>query len=811
MTLQSQFLTLSMKEQIFIIIIALTLLSVLVILCITCSFSYEILNEDYKQKKLYFYDKYKEYIESCFYVQNFKILQYEEILKRMQTQIWIYHQSTHIYNFQFNFNQNDNEIIENFIFIGNEKITSKKTSKNNDVLFFACYYNNGNQIINQVCNLVNNYLKNNYFTLSSMIMTHDIYNSFRFPGYEKPIFNSPLLVSINSSSIFCFNYSMLNENMKVIFGETEIDYVKFNTYYDLKIKTILSYITNIILFYLPKQFIFFEHLFSKVIEEIRAIFNFTNFNPNDINLITEFAKVASGYYSSINYSIGQFYFLSYIDNTYFYCETNIINDFLSFIHNKLNNYLDISFIPLFSENKTIISPELCIIFLLRQSKYRLSKEEINILLKQIIKGKSTIEDCFLNKNVFKEQIKTKEIFDLNFKSFMDIDNVIMQGLIDEKEHPLYYVKYSYPSYNVLKDFRSDYFLLDQIDFYFFISFKEPIEYTKHILKNNRNYFYLIILIIIKIWMICLCINIIIFNKVIKQLTEPIQNLQDAVESSSIKDESIFEYEYDDIINDLFLTCKELLSGQITKNENEKGVKFDILSVPKDKQKDFDTNKYKKNLIINKKIMNQLINQQRNMNDFSKNIKINEELEFNDFEENIKKEKDDNFRHEFHDESKPLLNTKNNENDNSFNKNEISNDININKINEEKDRKPYRKLFQISNILYYHINKVEDNRIHLLNYNSNDGSKTSKISKINNNTNESLSPNSKLKKKIKKEESIDKSELENLTINMLNNKNITYLWYMEEKKKKNFSFNYNVNDNYDELFIDNNPYQNNNIK
>ena len=58
---------------------------------------------------------------------------------------------------------------------------------------------------------------------------------------------------------------------------------------------------------------------------------------------------------------------------------------------------------------------------------------------------------------------------------MDIDNVINQGLIDEKEYPLYYVKYSYPSYNVLKDFRSDYFLLDQIDFYFFISFKEPIE------------------------------------------------------------------------------------------------------------------------------------------------------------------------------------------------------------------------------------------------------------------------------------------------------------------------------------------------
>jgi hypothetical protein len=197
-----------------------------------------------------------------------------------------------------------------------------------------------------------------------------------------------------------------------------------------------------------------------------------------------------------------------------------------------------------------------------------------------------------------------------------------------------------------------------------------------------------------------------------------------------------------------------------------------------------------------------------MNDFSKNIKINEELEFNYFEDNNQLKKFDNSVHQLQDENMPLLNKENNEFNNTFNKN----DININKINEEKDRIPYRKLFQISNFLYYHINKVEDNRIHLFNYNSNDGSKTSKISKISsNNINESsLNINSKLKKKINREESLERSDLENLTINMLNNKNITYLWYMEEKKKKNISFNYNINNNYDELFLDNNPYQNNNI-
>ena len=812
MTIQSHFLTLSMKEQIFITIIVLTCFSILVILCLTCSFSYEILKEDYKQKKLYFFDKYREYIESCFYVQNFKSLQYEEIIKRMQTQIWLFHQSTQIYNFGSNFNQYDNEIIKSFVFSGNgyESITKKKTTYNNDVLFFVCYYNNGYQVISQMCNLIYNKVKNYYLPLSSMIMTHDIYDSFRLPGYDEPIFSSPMIASINRSSLFSFNSSKIYESLKEILGETEINYFKFNTYYETKIKYILGYVAKIVIFYLSKQINFFEHLFRKVVEEIDTIQNLKTINPNDLKAVYDFAKATSGYYSSIDYSNEKFTLLSYVDNAYFYCETNIINDFLYNIHNKLSNYLDISFIPLYSENNTVLSPDLCILFLLKQSKYKLSKEEISSLYKEIIKGKSTIEDCFLNKNTFKEQIKVKEVFDVNFKSFLDIDNVVNQGLINGTEYPLYYVKYAYPNYNVLKDFQSDYFLLDQIDYYFFISFKEPVDFANNILKNNRNYFFLIVMIVVYIWIIGLFVNIIIYNKVVNQLIDPIQNLQDAVESSSYKDESIFKYECDDFINDLFSTCKELLNGKNAKNENEKGAdKFDILSIPQDKQKTFDKNKYKKNWIINKNIMNQLINQQQNMNDFSKNIEINEELEFNVFEENNQKEKIDNSPHQLQDENMPLLNINNNEinNNNIFNKN----DININKMNEEKDRLPYRKLFQISNFLYYHINKVEDNRIHLLNYSSNDGSKTSKISKISsNNINESLNINSKLKKKINREESLERTDLENYTINMLNNKNITYLWYMEEKKKKNISFNYNINNNYDELFLDNNPYQNNNI-
>ena len=73
MNFKKYFITLSIKVQIFITIIALNLFCILVILLINGSLAYEIIKKDFNQKKLYFYDKYKQYIESCFF---FKILFY---------------------------------------------------------------------------------------------------------------------------------------------------------------------------------------------------------------------------------------------------------------------------------------------------------------------------------------------------------------------------------------------------------------------------------------------------------------------------------------------------------------------------------------------------------------------------------------------------------------------------------------------------------------------------------------------------------------------------------------------------------------
>ena len=193
-------------------------------------------------------------------------------------------------------------------------------------------------------------------------------------------------------------------------------------------------------------------------------------------------------------------------------------------------------------------------------------------------------------------------------------------------------------------------------------------------------------------------------------------------------------------------------------------------------------------------MNQIIHEQQNMMDFSKNIKINEELDDNNdfFTEMQKYNKKEENKEE----------NKKNEKENTD-----KNNINQNKINEEKEREVFKRLFKISEYLYYYQNKIEDNYIHISNNVISDDSKKSNISN-NLNQNNSLNYNLKLKKTIARGNSYGKNDKnEIISINMLNNDNISYLWYMEAKKKKK-SFNYKIGNNYDELFNDFNNYYNN---
>ena len=765
MSIHSRFLTLSIKEQVCLTIFLLTVFSVLVILCLPCSFSYEILREDYKKKKRFFYNEYKEYIEACFYYQGYNLLKYEEIIKRMLKEADKYSTRGGLFEYKTDFKEEYNDQFPVRDLYYNE---SKEDENRTDILYFYCFNEDKDR-----CKEVKESLKNKYESLYSLIFTTDVYNRFRLPELDIPIVDKAIAVNINESFMFCFDKKVMMDNLELDFNKIASDTI--------------DYVSRTLEGYVNDEYFLYDNLYQKAEQEVFTYgINYRldeTLTPEERKeIIREFAKEIVGYHSSVQFTNDKSRVLSYDyygDQIYYYIEMYMEAEFLLLVHQALSIDLNIHFVPLFSHNNTILLPDICVFFMMRQTHDIFKDEKLYELYDKIIRGNSTIKECFYDKDYYEKQKIITEIFDEVGSPFLDINNKINQGIYKlPNGEPLYFMKYSFPNFNLLKNFKSDHLIMDPLNFYLFSSFKEPEEFADYIWAQHKNLFYLIIILIVYIWVICFLINMLIFYKVIKQITEPIYKLQEAIEANNVKDENVFKYEYDDIINELFITCKELITRQIdTRNNTKYSKQFNILNSGNDKNSVIDKSKYEKNLIINNDIMNELINEQQNMNDLSENIDTNTELDEDLVD---KEEKHGNLEKE---ENKQKDDKNNNDNNDKF-----KNIINQNKKEDEDDKESYKSLFRLAEYLYYYRCKNEDNII-TVNTTINDESKKSNKMKMN-----------KVKKKISKIQSIYEME-ENISINMFKDKDITYMWYMEMKKRKNKSFNYQVSDDYEELFMD----------
>ena len=808
MGLKSRFLTISIKEQICITIIFLNLFCILVILFICCSFTYEIIKEDYKQKKFYFYDKYKDYIESCFYFKNFCLLQYEEIIRRMQKQSWNYHRTIQIYNFKMFYDISDAVIDYNDSL--HQNIENEKSDKKNAKLFVLCYWEAGDSSDqfyyynhNQLCTGMFQITSNNYLPLANSIFSNNIYDKFRMPDYSIPIMNSPLFTNVNRSTIFSFNASRIHQKLLETQdgNSTYINHDKLKSHFHLKVGDFVARIYNRLNYFFFGRLDFFMHMFYNTYNEIKSLLNGVPLKKDPASLLS-FSRLTSGYLSSINYGNSEFSLVSYgNDECFYYCETNIIDEFLYFIIKKLMIKFEMNFIPLYYGNNTLISTELCILFILKQIKFQVDEKAINDLYNKIKKGESTIESCFAYAEILSSQNNLKEIVNVNFTTFLQINSLYHEGIFNftfnNNDYYYFCFKYTYPNYNVLREFHSEYLLLDQVNFYFYSSFQAPIKYANYIYQLSQNCFFLLILIIIYIWFICLTINMIIFYSSINDWIEPINKLQDAVETSSLKDENVFIYKYDDIINELFATSKELLIGQIHSRNNYHLNNINITSDNKNQKKLSNEKISNQNLLLNNDIINSLLKEQQNMMDFSNNIKTN--VPMKDNKENTIKNKSKNNNSYFdHNSNENLITTTDIITKDTTNKICI---LEENKIkNEEKSNEPYKKLFRIADYINYQRNKFESHNI-LVSENStvSEIMNTKSISKDNKSTvNNSIN----LKNSIIRSDFLKNNEQnKNIYVNMLDEESMSYLWYMEAKKKNNKSFNYNVSNNYSELFME----------
>ena len=784
MSLKSKFLTLPIKNQICIAIITLTLFCIVSILSIFGSLAYQILKEDFKQKRLYFYVKYQEYIESCFYFQNFCLLQYEELIKRIQIQMRQVLQVEEIYQYIHSINIH---VRKNFKIIDfNQDYPSDNLpQENDDYLYYYC------SAIKELCKAFQYSIMSRYYSLSSLVSNHNINKKFNIPMFDNiAIMDDPIFYEIFSFSMLSFNLPKLLKQINKIIGKEKNESLVID-YLDIKLEECLAEITaNINLILInphPLIELFFDKPMHIIKQEIPDYIDFYK-NKNTIALLQ-----MSYLFPKTDYGNNQFNII----NQNYICilmESNLIDNYLYFINNRLSSFIDFYFIPLYSKNNTIISPDLSILFLLKQVGFQITQEEIDKLYDKIVKGKSKIQDFIKDFKLLKNKLEINDIFNLNHSFFIFVSNSsINQGILNLDNSNYYFMKYSYPSYTTLSEFKQEYFYKDQINFYAFSSLQELLKYSSLLLQISSNCFYLFILIIVYIWCFCLLINIIIFNKVIKQLIEPIKDLQKTIKSNSIKDTKIFEYEYDDIINDLFLTCKEFLSGQIDKNNNEK--ELDIINSKSKEKSEIEENKYIKNLRINNYLMNKLINEQDILMDCSKYIEINEN--------NILQiDGDKNSSNSFlYDKKMNLSNIYDNYNklsDNIQNKNTFK----IQKEEKEKEnREFFKKLFQISEYLFYFLKENKQKLIKIKDYEINDESTISKNEKFSQNASmQEISNNNSL---IKKTDSnlLNKENSKSFSINMIDKDDMTYLWYMEAKKRNNKSLNYKVGNNYDKLFND----------
>ena len=232
MCFKSKFLTLPIKIQIFIAIVSLNIFCLLVILSICGSLAYEIFKEDIKQKKLYFYEKYKEYIESCFYFQNFCLIQYEEIIKRFQTQMRENLQVSLIYKNDYNINLNINNKLKVIEFDSRDDL--EEEINENDYLYYYCFD------FENYCNLTQEFILDQYNALSSLVSSHNINKKFNMPIFDNiAIIEDPIFYEMFSYSVFSFDLSKLLKKFNDIFGY-EDNVLLLDSYFNIKVNEIFD-------------------------------------------------------------------------------------------------------------------------------------------------------------------------------------------------------------------------------------------------------------------------------------------------------------------------------------------------------------------------------------------------------------------------------------------------------------------------------------------------------------------------------------------------------------------------------------------
>ena len=802
MSIKKRFLTLSIRHQISFVISIIALMCLLFVLALFSLYANIITGACSRIRQGYFSERYKLIFDSQINFQNFLLYQYEQLLKLFNEQLYYYRISLKDFNESYSIGKAPLEI-KDYSTINEENITSEEFYKyyisNKD----TCDANNGNI----------DFTKNYIFLYNHLISIKNL--RLLYLGIDG-IRSSVLKDFILTSSLCGVTLSNSKTKINDIISDIN-NYLNKNL--DNEIKDFLDDYKNSSL---PVMDVFFP-------DKIELLRQYKNLNGS----VDEYLNNISHYFTYIDYSKESMFSKDKLIN--FTQQYYISEDYINMIFLKVQNYLNINSIPVFAENNTILSKDLCFSFLYKQiqiinssSNCDINQNKLEEIYNSLKVGETKIEDCILGEKYGIEVNEDVKVFVKNkkFDKYYSLRNIRDSSFIQLSDTTLgqrfIVTKYTFPDYETLIDFKSSFFTLEQINIFCFSSFHESDKATHNMFNFYYNIQYLIILLILYLWILIYIYLRIRLQRIYKEVIQPINDLNDVISQLDIREENQLKYESDDSINELFKLCNELLLGKYKKklvHESE----LELEKIDNDKNNHFN------NFKIDRKIIEEMIENKNKFNNVEKEIflmsahdkiKIKHNIhkkfkrsrkKLNTVMENVKnkKDKEDFINIDESIKRKGTVNEKStvgnkklsanaalfNNYENVMEYNKLYNKIDNDELFEMKSAMNYKNLYQIVNLIFdYDLEpgKIFIPKFNKLSYRDNSKfyfkHKKSKSKKFIKEENKTINDTEKSTiNEVKDASNIKLEDFDRSVVNAYDQKNLLFIWYKQAKYYNNVEF------------------------
>ena len=818
MNLTKVFLSLSIKHQISFVISIISILCLILILALFSLYGNIIISIRSRSRQKYFNERYKLSFDSLIDTQNFLLYQYEQLLAGFNEQL---------HYFDVSLNDLRESFFEDKIlpFKIIDYIDNIEEESNITNLYEYYKFNFSNKDDKcKISNINNDFTKNKVFLHNHLNSIKHLKVSYLGIGeVGHYIYENYLLVS------FICKF-LLTDFPNKIQDIKNISNNNIDEHYRSRINEHISHIEIIFDEYKNDNFKLMDVLYPDLFEK------FTKYlNKNQTKDNSDYLENFSHYFTYIDYLNENTFYLSYKNR--FIQEYYIIRDYINKIFLKCQNFLNINTIPVFLENNTIFSEELCFSFLYKQivllnisSDIKFTEDKIEKIKNSLKFGESTINDCILGKkyDIDVDENVNSFLKNKHFKPHYSLLNRRESALFKLSDNPIgerfLGIKYTFPDLSSLIDFNPSFMTLSQLNLYSFMSFYEPT----HCIDIMNNFYnicqYMIILFLIYLWIFIYIYLRIRLRKLYVEVIKPIKDLNDKISQLDIREENQLKYESDDSINELFKLCNELLLGkykkkllhqselEIEKMEKEKNDNFNNLKIDRKIIEEMIQNKDQYNITQNEIfILKSSEEKLRNVNKSRERKKMNTVID-NTRNNTLYNENKDlfdlNFEHKHSDNNEKMYNTykKMSANEPSLiNQYEYLFQNNQAKFKLEKDERllemksslNYKSLYEIVNFVYNY--DIEGRNLvpkkskllykeNLKTYNRIKRGRNRKISTtFNKEENKSNIEKISSFNEIKDESNIKIDDFDKSVANTYETNNLLFIWYKEAKYFHNVEF------------------------